>query len=230
MKLELAKEFYLDEWTRRDQLTGSVGTPITVMTAVGGALALMIKGFTADHLAATITFSTTVAIAVTFLLAAAYFVARSYHEYEYQRVARAAELDAFCKQLHAYHAAAGGSTLADAEFDVFLADRFVEAADRNAENNDSKSAYLYRGSQAILVALVCTALASIPWAWSAAGRESESQRVKLDSPVNVVLQRGHISVTSDSAGPHGTGPEAAIPASPSPSPSAAANRPTKPPP
>ncbi len=199
MKLELAKEFYLDEWARRDQLTGSVGTPITVMTAVAGALALMIRGFSADRHWTNIAFCFAAGLAIIFLLAASYFVARSYHGYEYQRVARAAELDAFCKQLHAYQVAVGGSTQdADGDFDAFLADRFVEAADRNAENNDSKSAYLYRGSQAILFALICAALASIPWAWSATDRKPEPQRVKLDSPVDVVLQRGKISAASDS--------------------------------
>jgi hypothetical protein len=212
MKLELAKEFYLDEWARREQLTGGVSTPITVMTAVAGALALMIRGFSVGDHWTTIAFTVSAGLAIVFLLAASYFVARSYHGYEYQRVARAAELDTFCKQLHAYQLAVGGSIqAADTDFDVFLADRFVEAADRNAENNDSKSAYLYRGSQAILLALTCAALASIPWAWSAAGSEPESQRVKLESPVDVVLQRGHINAISDSGRARDTRPAAAAP-------------------
>lgn len=199
MKLELAKEFYLDEWTRRDQLTGSVTTPITVMTAVAGALALMIKDFSAEHRCLTVAFASAAGLAIICLVAASYFVARSYHGYEYERVARAAELDTFCKQLHAYQAAIGGSSQdADRDFDEFLADRFVEAADRNAENNDSKAAYLYRASQAILFALLFAALASVPWAWSAARRGPESQRVKLDSPVSVVIQPGKVSGTSDS--------------------------------
>jgi hypothetical protein len=223
MKLELAKEFYLDEWTRRDQLTGGVTTPITVMTAVAGALALMIKDFSADHPSLTIAFAFATGLAIIFLVAASYFVARSYHGYEYQRVARAAELDTFCKQLHAYQVAIGGSSQdADCDFDAFLADRFVEAADRNAENNDSKAAYLYRGSKAILFALIFAAFASIPWAWSAADRKPESQRVRLDSPVGVVLQRGNISATSDSVRAANKRP-AAAPAAPA----AATNRSAK---
>lgn len=222
MKLELAKEFYLDEWTRRDQLTGGVSTPITVMTAVAGALALMIKGFSTDHRCLTIAFAFAAGVATIFLVAASYFVARSYHGYEYQRVARAAELDTFCRQLHAYQVAIGGSTQdADGDFDAFLADRFVEAADRNAENNDSKAAYLYRGSKAILFALIFAALASIPWAWSAADREPQSQRVRLESPVGVVLQPGKTSATSDSIRAPNTRPAAAA------APSATTDRPAK---
>ena len=225
MKLDLAKEFYLDEWSRRDQLTSNIGTPITVLTAIGGAVVLMIQSFSDGQFWLAAAFAGAASSAIASLLVATYFIARSYHGYEYQRIPRAAELDAFCKELHDYHATtAGSSEAADADFDVYLAERFVEAADLNAGNNDSKSAYLYRSSQAILLALVFATIASVPWARSAAGKESDPQKVRIE-PVTVVPQRGNIRVRIDSAARDASSSAAA----PAPSDSTKTNRSPKPP-
>lgn len=224
MKLDLAKEFYLDEWTRRDQLSAGIGTPITVLTAIGGTVVLMIQSFSNGHFRLTTVFAGAACSAVASLLVATYCIARSYHGYEYQRVPRAAEIDAYSKELRDYHAQVAGSTeAANVDCENYLAERFVEAADCNAGNNDSKSAYLYRSSQAILLALVFAAIAGVPWAWSAAREESEPQTVRIE-PVTVVPQRGYIRVEIDSA-THG--PTAGAKA-PVPSDSTQAHRPSKP--
>jgi hypothetical protein len=191
MKLDLAKDLFRDSWARRDQLTGGVGTPIGIITAVGGVLALMAKGYTSGSEVRNTAFIVAVAEAVAFLIISAWFLARSYHGYEYDEIPNAVELDKFCRELHAYHAATGGAPeQADADFDEYLAARFVAAADKNSNNNTSKAAFLYRSVQTMLVAVVFAALAAAPWLVAQWSSKPTPLRVAVDAPLVVKLQPG----------------------------------------
>ena len=196
MKIELAKELFRDSWGRRDTLTGGIATPITVLTGVGGAVALMAASFRIEGTGRLIAFASLIAAAVLSLAAATYFIARSYHGYTYQEIPNAAELDRHCRALHEFHQSIGNDPVhADADFDSYLADRFVEAADANSRNNVSKAAFLYRASQGLICAIVAAALAAVPWAMSRITQQPEPQRVTIDSPVQVQLPESAYSGT-----------------------------------
>jgi hypothetical protein len=181
MNIDLAKEIYRDEWARRDQLTGNVGMPITVMTAVGGGVALMIKSFELDVSLGTYVFSGAVSAAVFCLLYGAYSVARSYHGYTYKQIPSALQLNTFCSELKQYHTAVGSPPEhALREFDEYLRERYLEAAEKNSNNNISKAAYLYNAAQSIILSLACAAIAVVPWSNAAVGRETPPERVLLE--------------------------------------------------
>lgn len=193
MKLELSKDLFKESWSRRDQLTGSVGTPITVLTGLGGAIALLVANFEGSSSCRTYLFAGAVALAIGGLVAATYFVVRSYHGYVYQEIPNAVDLDQHCTALHEYHRGAGNPpAIADTEFDEYLSARFVEAADVNSRNNVSKAAFLYRASQSLIFAIICTAAATVPWAIGQIGRSPKSQRVTIDTPIRLQSPTGDI--------------------------------------
>jgi hypothetical protein len=181
MNIDLTKEVYRDEWARRDQLTGNVGMPITVMTAVGGGAALMIKSFELDISLGTYVFTGAVSAAVFCLLYGAYSVARSYHGYTYKQIPSAQQLDTFFSELKQYHTAISSSPeQAVREFDEYLRERYLEAAEQNSNNNISKAAYLYNAAQSIILAIACAAIAAVPWSIAAVARETPPERVLLE--------------------------------------------------
>lgn len=218
MKLDLAKDLYRDSWNRRDQLTSGTGTPISVLTAVSGAIAVLLANFEYECGIRTLLFALAGLLSVAALGAAAYFLARSYHGYTYQEIPNAADLDAHCSALHAYHLANGGRpTEADADFDAYLASRFVEAADVNSRNNESKAAFLYRATQFLIGGIVFAALATVPWAHAKLDSAEEAQRVIIQSPVNVILPPGAPSAEPPVKKPAAADTSAASQSSASPS-------------
>jgi hypothetical protein len=205
MKLDLAKDLFGDSWSRRDQLTSSTGTPISVLTAVAGGIAVLLANFGYGRDIRTLIFVVAAAVCVAGLIAAAYFIARSYHGYVYQEIPNAADLDSHCTALHDYHRATGGSAAeADADFDQYLAARFVEAADVNSRNNESKSAYLYRTTQSLIVGVVAGAVATIPWAVAKLGKADDPQRVTIETPVRVTIPPGVLNGATQPPSPKPT--------------------------
>jgi len=55
-----------------------------------------------------------------------------------------------------------GPARAEARFEAFLRESYTKAADRNADTNLKRSAYLYRANGTIIIAFVLVALAFIP--------------------------------------------------------------------
>jgi hypothetical protein len=191
MKLELAKDLFRDSWNRRDQLTAGIATPLTVLTGVGGAVAVLGASFSPDSAWRSVVFAVAVGAAILALIAAAFFLAHSYHGYTYEEIPNAVDLNRHCAALQQYHESIGNSRdAADADFDEYLSECFVEAADVNSRNNVSKAAYLYRASQSLLVAIVAAAVAAVPWAVGKVGATRDPQRVTVESPVRVQLQPG----------------------------------------
>jgi hypothetical protein len=191
MRLELVREIYRDEWERRDQLTASLSTPIGVVTGIGGAIALLLKDFHFADDWTTRAFSFCIGVAIAFLGAATYYLARSNHGYLYEKIPDPGELRAFHAELESYYERAGAEGEGvEKDFNEYLVQRYADAADKNSRNNISKAAYLYRAHQAITIALVAVALSVLPWMSEAVDREKEAQQTRILGPVNVRLKGG----------------------------------------
>lgn len=188
MKPPLASAMYADEWSRRDQLTGSVSTPIAVLTGLGGLVALMARSFPYDPGPGRIVFALAGGGALVCLVVAAVFLALSYHGYTYQLIPGPKELADFSKELTEYYV--GDPEAADREFEAYLSDRYVEAAEANSRNNVSKAAHLYRASQAIILALALSAVSAVPWTIRTLKLEPSPTVVRLAEPITVELPPG----------------------------------------
>jgi hypothetical protein len=186
MKIELAKQLYDSEWARRDQLAGAVTVPISVVTGLAGGIALLVSSYSFDTSLVTTVFWFLVVIAISFLLLAGFWLVRSYHGYEYEQIPSPAELEKYDRDLIVYYEAMGEAETGRPEFESYLGEKYIEAAEQNAHNNGSRAAFLYQATRSIILALIATGLVLMPWAINAAGREPSPQHIVIDQ-----TQGGH---------------------------------------
>src|SRR5688500_4912950 len=140
MTLDFAKELYTTSWSRRDALTGGIATPISVTTAIGGAVVLMVRSFEVDLSYRALLFALAVSLAAIALALAAYNLTRSYFGYDYQTIPTARQLANHFASLEEYFRRRPSSERsADHEFTKYLFGRYVEAAEVNTINNESKA-------------------------------------------------------------------------------------------
>jgi hypothetical protein len=182
VEIELAKQLYDSEWSRRDQLAASIAVPISIVTALGGGLALLVKSFVFDDSFATDAFVVVGAAALCSLALAAYSLIRSYYGYEYQLIPSAVELEEYHRGLETYYTATGHPDETGLEFEHYLSDRYIEASEQNAHNNSSRSAHLYHTTRSVVLALVATSLLLVPWSVNTMGSEPSPQHVVIDQP------------------------------------------------
>ena len=192
MELDFAKELYREEWARRDELASGIGTPVAVLTAIGGAVVLLVKDYDFSGDLGTRVFAGAVGNAIFFLSAAAYFLSRSYHGYLYEQLPSAQQLRDYYLQLRNYyeHPDVDGPGL-KTDFDTYLIERYIDASEKNSANNTSKAAYLYRANQSIIVGMLVSALAVLPWSVQMLSRSASTQDSCVTHPLRVHISGGN---------------------------------------
>lgn len=156
------KEFYEHEWQRREQLQSAANTPISVITLAGGGLLLMAKGFETDKPVLFWVFWILAATAACLVGAATYWVIRSLHGFEYERIPYASDLAAYDEQVQQHYRRVGLPGLAPAAFEEYLTRRYIEATDANARNNLRRGDFLHSANRFLVYALSATAIAAVP--------------------------------------------------------------------
>jgi len=134
---------YDAELKRKDQITGAVSFPVTILTLLGSLIATMAKNLSLQTLPVTIGYSIGATTWVAFTSASLWFLSRAYHGSVYDYLPRLTELEEFRDD---------AST--SSEFDTAFRKAIIEATDTNAVTNDARQAYLDRGNVFLLVAVV----------------------------------------------------------------------------
>ncbi|HET6232391.1 MAG TPA: hypothetical protein VFE05_20115 [Longimicrobiaceae bacterium] len=176
---EFYEKLYETEWVRRDQIQGSASAPLGVLTLLGGGLLVLVQHFDHAPRQLAVVFWPVFAVAVAAFVLSGWSFVRSVHGYTYRQIPLPSVLSAYFDGLKAHHESAGTPGLASAEFEKFLKERYIEAADRNAVNNVNRGEYLYKATRALIFSLVAAAIASIPVAIQVSTAPARPQEVRI---------------------------------------------------
>lgn len=170
---------YEAEWQRRDQLQSSLSTPLGILVLLGTGLTVLLQQFKSASQLLNLVFWPLFLTACVALAAAAYMVVRSFHGYVYSRIPLPSQIRDYHEGLRAHYVAAGLPGVADKEFQLYLLDRYVEAADRNSVHNVNRGEYLHKANRALVAALVATALSAIPYGIAVRTVQPDPQKVEI---------------------------------------------------
>lgn len=179
MNVERYKEFYEHEWQRHEHLQSAVNTPISIVTLLAGGLVLMGKGFESDEAALQWLFWIATATAGVLVSTSVYLLIRSLQGYRYQRIPSPVALALHHEGLREHYSRQGKPGLADPEFDSYLMQRYIAAADPNAVNNIQRGEYLNRANRFLVYALCATALAGVPAGVAMKAARPRPQEVRI---------------------------------------------------
>ena len=157
------RQIYDGELTWRDQLSSGIGLPVALTTVIGGILAAYLESFTGWEGFLGWWFGTAVVAAVVFFSAAVVALIRARHGYEYERIPYPQEIRAYELELRAYHRNQGTEALFEGQFEDWMDEKFVAAADRNVRNNLRRSHHLYWAMSWIICSFGAIGLAAPPF-------------------------------------------------------------------
>ena len=161
MKVEFLKERYDFELQRREQLTSALTLPVGVLSGLGGLMIAMVRSFGAKHLWLTVPFFASFGVDVAAFFICLVFLALAYHGQKYKYLPLLKELQDWeddYMALNSYDVALGK---ADNAFERHIAERIIDAADRNTENNDGRSNRLHQARLALFGVLILTTVAGV---------------------------------------------------------------------
>ena len=159
----LYRDLYKEEMEHREQLRNAVAIPIALLTVLGGALAYLWKDYHPPTNGLEWWLAIAGAGALLAFIVAIVFLILCYHGNVYKRIPFPAKIKDYEDGVRKHFGETQpGRMQADLQFKAFLRDRYTNAADRNAETNIKRSAYLYRANGTIIIAFVLVALAVIP--------------------------------------------------------------------
>lgn len=209
MSLQMYKELYTEESQRREQLQASAGTPISIVTILGGGLLLMGKGFDSPRPLFFVPFWLAFFVALVCAVVSVYCIVRSVHGYRYERIPHASDLVVHQAALIDLYMSKGEPAQADEAFETYLTRKYVVATDRNAVNNINRAEWLDKAHRWLVYALCTTALAGIPAAVQIKLGPEKPQKIEIINPGAIQM-----SDTTPSSTPRSPG----VPADAQPSP------------
>lgn len=158
------KDRYDYELQRKEQLTAGLTLPVGVLGALGGLIAAMAQAFNYDQSWLTKIFRGCLVADVLAFFVCLVLLGAAYHRQSYQYLPLLHALDAAKTEFDEYNewiVANGGEI--EGDFDSYLRQRIIEAADGNTEESERRHRYLFRARLALFAVLVLTALAGIPY-------------------------------------------------------------------
>ena len=130
---------------------------------MGGVFSYYTQHFVPSRDAMSALFLLSAAGAVLFAALAVVWIIRSYSGYSWAYLPFADQLEEHYESLVAYHAEYPSETqTAETLFSDHLRQRLIEAASRNASNNNERSELIYRASLFLLLAVVFSLVAGLP--------------------------------------------------------------------
>jgi len=179
MSLQLYRELYAEESQRREQLQTSTGTPISIVTVLGGGLVLMGKVFENSNPLLYIPFWIALGLAIGCLAGAVYCIVRSVNGYVYQRIPFATQLATHQNNLRDFGASTGKPESAQTAFEEYLSRKYITAAEINAVHNENRGEWLNRANRCLVYALCTTAIAGIPAAVQIKTAPEKPQKIEI---------------------------------------------------
>lgn len=181
---ELYQTHYFYETDRRDQINNSLTIPLGVISLVSGAFLVIAKEIDYPfNTSETIQLHLLGITAVTLILAAI-FMGRAYWGYGYAHMPRAEEIRQYCESLKIHYISQNytvddANKLADEETLEYVDSQYSVNAERNAENNDIKSANLFKANGFTMASVVFLVISAVPYVINSIEEPSEIQKVKI---------------------------------------------------
>ena len=189
------EDLYKSESEHRERLRGAVGLPLGLLMVIGGLLGTMSQSVEAKLAIPSVLFWLAATVGVVYFVRAAYFLIRSYHGHVYKAMPFALERKEYRDQLREWHVEYGGGTQdGDREYEDYLERLYAEAADRNAYVNTVKSEYLFRANASLIVCVVWTAIAFLPYAFSRRLDSEPVQKVQIVESPHIDLYKEDTNV------------------------------------
>ena len=158
------KSRYEYELSRKEQLTAQLTLPVAVLGLLGSAIVAMARSFSYTDMATTVAFIVLIGAAGLAFLVCLAHLGRSYHRQTYVFLptleATDQSRDEFLKFAPVM---AGGEAEVLHEFEKQMRGRIINAADRNTETNDERSAFLYRARLALFAVLLLSTVAGLTY-------------------------------------------------------------------
>lgn len=154
---------YDAEWTRRAELRQATALPAGVLTLLATVWVYYARAYHPQTgVLSILLLVSLVGIALAWGLALG-MLARSLFGPVYRRLPWPSDVFKFEEGLRSYYAhAPEGPGAETAEFNAFLIENLIEAANRNSENNVNSGEFLYKANRAVAVGLVFVALGAVP--------------------------------------------------------------------
>jgi hypothetical protein len=161
LDVDFANGQYRYELQRRQELLGSVGLPVAVLTALGGLIVLVAREFSYRGPMA-VPFCVFLAVSVVLFAVAALSLARAYLESTYGFIPTLGTIAAFKTDLEMFYVGLGyPAERADTDFGEQLTRWYVEVTDTNTATNDRVARQLMHAAQAITGLLIALAVCGI---------------------------------------------------------------------
>jgi hypothetical protein len=178
------KDHYTLEVTRRHELTSALAIPFGVLSLLLGGLVVVAKEihFPLDDLKI-IQLVAAVASLIA-VLATTYFLFRSYFNYEYGYVPTPLEIKSYRDNLLVYYVLTGlapdvATKTAEDETLEYIDSEYAIHTHRNTANNDKKSAFLHRANGALILSVVFTVVAGVPYIAHSIVTPAEVQKIEV---------------------------------------------------
>lgn len=204
---ETVRAHYFHEVERRRELNASLSIPLGVLTALLAAIAAMLSALSIplDPIEWLVLLPAALGAATAAL--SVYYAMRSYLGYTYRHPTSMGTLKDWRDE-----ALGNGIPESRVEEDIarIMSDQYAAGAERNARNNDTKSAYLHNAGVALTICLVLVILAGLPYTYlrmtAGPGEPRAAGAAVSKQPFGVLCEQR---------------PRAQVPPSPSSAPSAA---------
>ncbi|TRC94398.1 hypothetical protein [Mesorhizobium sp. WSM4305] len=156
-ELNLYKELYLFELERKDRLTGSISTPVSLIIAVVVAWTYILSLIT-DPIN-NIKISIFILFSFSFMLVifSVIFLINQNFGYKYGYLQTPEKLKRYRLDLEDYFKKFGDQVAgknSDSEFLTYMVEQFVSHTSRNGKNNDERSGYIYRSNLFLALSLL----------------------------------------------------------------------------
>lgn len=145
------KEFYQFEQRRRTELESAVDRPVSLIILFAGILYFILSKFPQQWSYSTYIQAVLIVIATILLLIAITRLVQSYLGYTYKHLPTASDLEEYKNQLPDHSENKRDQAPAKVLEYVFLS--YVKAAHHNAQNNDTRSDFIYKSKTFIIWAL-----------------------------------------------------------------------------
>jgi hypothetical protein len=117
-----------------------------------------------------------------------YLLIRSIHGYRYDRIPLPAELARHHEQLERFYREQQKPGLTDPAFDMYLVEKYVAAAERNAVNNLERAEYLFQANRFLVYALCATVSAGIPAGIAVKAARPRPQEIRITNLESVASE------------------------------------------
>jgi len=159
---QLYKETYDFEIERKDRLTASISTPITVqIAAVIGFSYIVIDIGLLQHWYEWLSILFLAGAAALLAFAVTSLVQQNFG-YDYGYLPMPDALESYYRQLRDYYDLYGDQIVdgnLERDFEDYVVSRYIAEASRNGRNNDKRSSYIYRANLFTVLSLIPLAIA-----------------------------------------------------------------------